>query len=287
MTSVTTSSFRDYALRTAAVASRVETHAASEESPDVAVTLATVTPPDELSWMDCYAWAAPAPRADGSLQMSLSTDWDHIAGFYTAGKDAFQLKHYGTPLTRISTDWYGLFESRAELDLASSGPLEQEWVLFAPLDGDSGITGEVAWGRFAHRVPGPELTDEDRAKGYERYLAALRSADVDAIVTTVTPDVVGATRDLTGLSSPSFVPFDGAEELAALHRQFLRRFEVESVEPVTLLIRGWYLFGEQVWTVVSRETADRLCFVSAEIHVLDVDGRAWARAGFSTPLEPA
>jgi hypothetical protein len=138
-------------------------------------------------------------------------------------------------------------------------------------------------------LPDPSVTDNDRAARHVAYVQALRDKDVDGVLATLSDDVVGAGRDYTGTSDPCFVPVNGVDAARAYYDAFFATFDVVDVVPITLLMRGWYLFSELAWTVTRRDVArgPRLSFVTGDIHVLDTDGRTWAKAGFGTPLEPA
>jgi SnoaL-like domain len=279
-------SFAGYAREAVARSRRVDLHTASETSLDVADTLATVTPPEEISWAGCYAWAAPAPNADGTIAMQTSTSFEEVRHFYADGKEVFNLKSFGDPMSRLTTPWYGLFEATGHLDVFARGlQLDQDWVLFAPLDGPQGITGEIAWGRFPHREPGADVTDQDRAAVHRRYVEALRAADVDGVLALLSDDVVGAARAYPD-RTPAFRPLADRAAFHQYYEELFDSYEVLAVDPVTVLLRGWYVFSELVWQVRPRGGDNLLTFVTGELLVLDTDGRIWAKAGYGTPAEP-
>ncbi len=280
-------SFAGYARQAMERTRRVDLHTESEKSLDVADTLATVTPPETIGWAGCYAWAAPVPNTDGTIAMQTSTTYGDVQHFYAEGKEVFNLKSFGDTLSRLTTPWYGLFEATGHLDVFARGlQLDQDWVLFAPLDGPYGITGEIAWGRFAHREPGVGVTDHDRAALHRRYVDALRAADVDGVLAVLTEDVVGAARSYPE-RDPAFGPLPDKAAFRAYYEGLFDAYEIVAVEPVTVLLRGWYVFSELVWQVRSRGADALLTFVTGEILVLDTDGRVWAKAGHGTPPEPA
>jgi SnoaL-like domain len=278
-------SFAGYAAQAVANSRRVDLHTESEKSLDVADTLATVTPPEGITWAGCYAWAAPVPNTDGTIAMQTSTVFEDVEHFYAEGKEVFNLKSFGDPLTRVTGAWYGLFEATGHLDVFARGvQLDQDWVLLAPLDGPHGITGEIAWGRFPHREPGPELSDTQRAAMHRGYVEALRAGDVEAVLAVLTDDVVGAARGYAG-EDATFLPLPDKSAFRAYYERLFAAYDILEVEPVTILLRGWYLFSELAWRVRPTGSDDVLTFVTGDLLVLDPDGRVWAKAGFGTPPE--
>ena len=193
---------------------RILWHARTEATNDTPSVMATVTPRETLSWATSYAWSAPQVGPDGTVKLTTKTTTDGIVDFYTSNRERYRVVLIDNPQVRISSDWYSFLEAEASFESVTTGArYAQTWLLLAPLDGDQGITGEIAWGRFPQLEPAATFTDVARAQLHEDYVAALRAQDVDAVLALMSPGVQGAVRDVAGAGD--FIHLDGGDQMRA------------------------------------------------------------------------
>jgi hypothetical protein len=265
---------------------RIMTHADAEATNDIDIVMGTVTPGETLSWAQTWAWSAPTLTESGVVKTLVKTSRDSIRDFYLTNRTRYNVTSIGLPYVRHSSDWYALIESLATFEsVPDRDKYEQRWVLLSPMDGDEGITGEIAWGLFPQLMPGPSVTEDDRRAVYYGYLDGLRAQDVEAIMTLQAPGVQGAMRDYSG--GEVFRYIDGAAELRAYYERLFRTFRVRSVEPIVITDREWYLFTELRWQVdvlAGPLAGQSGSLLTAEILPLDKGGRIYAHLGFGTGL---
>ena len=265
---------------------RIMTHADAEATNDIDIVMGTVTPAETLSWAQTWSWSAPMLTADGIVKTQVKTTRDGIRDFYLNNRQRYNVTSIGLPYVRHSSDWYAVIESDATFEsVPDRNEYEQRWVLLSPMDGDEGITGEIAWGLFPQLLPDESVTEADRTQLYYDYLDGLRKQDVDAIMALQAPGVQAAVRDYSG--GEVFAYLDGATPLRAYYERLFSTLQVRSIEPIVITDRKWYLFTELRWQVdvISGPLAGQSgSLLTAEILPLDKDGRMYAHMGFGTGL---
>jgi SnoaL-like domain len=265
---------------------RILWHARTEATNDTEAIMATVTPRETLSWATSYAWSAPELQPDGTVKLTTKTTTDGIVHFYTSNRQRYRVVLIDSPQVRISSDWYSFLEAEASFEAVGTGVrYAQTWLLLAPLDGKRGITGEIAWGRFPQLEPAATITDVDRAQLHEDYVAALRAADVEALLGLMAPGVQGAVRDVVGAGD--FVSIDGAAQMRAHYERLFAAARVRNLGVVQVITKPWYLFSELRWDVeiiAGPGTGQRARFLTAEHLALDPEGRIYARSGYASAV---
>lgn len=265
---------------------RILHHAITETTNDIDAVMATVTPWETLSWTGGWAWSAPAVKPDGSVKVAINTEREGIKNFYLENRARYQVTDIGRPYVRICSDWYAVIETHARFEsVPDKVPYNQRWILFAPLDGSEGITGEIAWGRFPQLEPPESVTEEDRAKLYYDYVEALRAQDIDALLSAMSPGVQGAVRDYSG--DETFVYIDGSDQMRRYYERLFATVRVRAVDPVQYVDRVWYLFGEFRWQVefiAGPHSGQEGTLLIAENLPLGSDGRIYGRMGYGTAL---
>lgn len=267
-------------------AGRINWHSDTESTNDIDAIMATITPKDTLTWTPTWAWSAPVVHEDGTIKVAINTAWDGILGFYEMNRKRYQVADSGLEYLRIASDWYSMRESLAHFQSVSDGDMyAQAWTLLGPVDGEHGITGEIAWGEFPQLSPPSTFTYDDRARLHDRYLSALREQDTDAVLDLMPNDAQGAVRDYAG--EQAFVQIDGKEQMEDHYRRFFESVRVHSVDPIRLASRDWYIFSELSWQVefvAGPRKGERGALLTAENLPLCSDGRLFGRMGYGTDL---
>lgn len=273
-----------HALAAAESRDRIWAHAESEKSPLLEDILATLTPAQDTSWMGGLCWAAPLVGTDGTVILQVHTDESDVERYYSAVKQGRTLDSYSEPITELYSSWYGLVEVRARLIDPAGQPMpEFDWVLLCPVDGSSGIAGELLWGAFPHEAPPKSMSQVDRADMYAAYLAGLRSNDAEAVLDLFSENAVGAGRDYPG---DRCVALRNKDEFRSHWDRFFATYEVIDLRSTTFVNRGWYLFSELHWTVRHRRSGESQWFMTADHLHIGSTGKFWVKLGFGTPPEP-
>jgi hypothetical protein len=243
-----------------------------------------------------WAWAIqPEIRPDGSLKIPIATTLDEIADWYRITRGHSNVLGF-EPLVEIRGSWYTFQEGVSRGYVPSTGRRsETETIALFPVTTATGITGELAWwrmqrGDLGHRGNGGEpvkselqLRRETVAQ-HDRFVQALRDADVDALVATLNEGAQSAVRDYVG-DTGTLVGLDGPGEHRAHYGQLFDRYRIERVELLGRVVQEWYLFAELRLTVRRRRgtgTGRTIAFHTAEFLIPAADGRFIARIGHGT-----
>jgi hypothetical protein len=243
-----------------------------------------------------YAYTIMPQIADGAVRLPILTTFDEIHEAYKFIRGMSAL-HEVIGLTEVRGSWY-LFQD----SMTRGGPHDSDVIndrqtlgLFPSGVGD-GITGELVWLRIPRAQLGaadePDVfadDDELHARkrvydGYERFLAALRANDAEAIVATLHDGVASAVRDYVA-DTGTLVELQGVDAHRDWYRALFDKYEVRDAQRLYQVTDTWYVFAELRITVAVRASGRELAFHTAEFHVPGRNGRFIARVGHGT--EPA
>jgi hypothetical protein len=238
----------------------------------------------------------PEFQPDGSLRMPIVSTRAEVHEAYKRIRGATDLLTV-EPLIEIRGLWYVFNETFAvgrnkETGIVSSG--HRVLGLF-PVGADDGIVGELVWPRLPDMLaigsgeapPGAptDPTEVRRAllKLHDRFLHAWRAADVDALVSTMSPDVQGGARDyLNDTGAPiELCDHSGVREH---YTALFEKFQILSVQLLDRLTQDWYVFAE--FRVHARRRSDGadVAFNLAEFYVPGRDGRILVRIGYGSDI---
>ena len=243
----------------------------------------------------------PEVRADGTVGLPIITTREGIKEAYQLIRGMSQLLSV-TPLTEIRGSWYTFQDnlSRGRLkENGYEGPPHQTLALF-PSGAGTGITGELVWIRVPRSRLGGDAVPADaevsgdtlsvaleREKVYHRhceYLDALRRSDVEGVLSTLHGRPASALRDYVN-ETGTLTTLEGADAHRAYYQAFFDKYEVLSVDVLSLVAEDWYVFAELRFTV-SAHGNRVIGFNTAEFHMPANDGRFIARIGHGTDPTP-
>lgn len=242
-----------------------------------------------------YAYTImPEFNPDGTVRAPALTTWDDIREAYEIVRGRSDLLS-SEPLVEIRGTWYTFHEAVSTgwvkgTPEPSSGV---ETLALFPVSTAKGITGELVWPRLPGLLLGrgdapndsptdPREQRRQTLKLHDRYIDAIRTADVDALLDTLNDDVQGAVRDYVN-DTGTLIELGGKEAHRAFYGALFDKYEVQSVDLLERVVQDWYVFAELRLNVVSRDDPDsRLAFHIAEFLVLAKDGRFIVRIGHGT-----
>ncbi len=244
----------------------------------------------------------PEVRADGSVGLPIITTREGIREAYQLIRGMSELLSV-TPLTEIRGSWYTFQDnlSRGRLkENGYEGPPHQTLALF-PSGAGTGITGELVWVRVPRSRLGGDAGPADaeasgetlsvaleREKVYRRhceYLDALRKSDLEGVLSTLHSRAASALRDYVN-ETGTLTSLEGIDAHRAYYQAFFEKYEVRSVNTLSLVAEDWYVFAEARFTVGARGTDQTLAFNTAEFYLPANDGRFIARIGHGTDPNP-
>ncbi len=268
------------------VRKRVDAHSRAEKVPDVDGIMATVTPADQLTWSECFAWSL-VPGPDGR-NIRARTTLDEIREFYE-WRTSLDVPEGGSKpsLTEIRSSWYVFQEAHPtvmrDVNTGEVSRIVEALTLFT-MDGHEGINSEIVWLR-TDDVTADVAT---RASQRQAYLDALRGQDSAKLAELMTQDVQGAVRDYVD-ATPPFVAIHGRDEMRNYYDRMFGRYELRDAEVLQGRVGSWFVFHELLLTLREREGADAgrevACRV-AEFMPFDPAGLFQGRCGYGTELLP-
>lgn len=238
----------------------------------------------------------PVINADGSVDVPVETTRERIRDWYTEVRGASAMLP-GWSLIEVRGEWYSFTEQITRAQLKNGDPTiyETEVILLLPVTTGPGITGELCWNRTPtisigtdpERLAGertrPDLRRE-LLEGDDRYLNALRTADVDGLVKLLDDGAQAAVRDYVAATG-TLVALRGLADHRAHFEAFFATFDVLAVDLLHRVVQEWYLFHEIRMTVQLRTGPDsgaRRSFRVAEFVIPTADGRMMVRIGHGT-----
>lgn len=193
-----------------------------------------------------------------------------------------------TAIAEIHGDWYAFMCGIGEgLNKLNGESLTTPTIVLFPTMGERGITGELFWTRC--RGGDPQTSEADLADtlavhaAHDRFVAALRSSDVDQLMAMSDQEIQTAVRDFVD-DTGTLVELHDATALRAHLETFYATFQVDEIEIVNRYVNDWAVFAELRWRV--RRDGVCLTFRTAEIAEIDRDGVMVARIGHGTSIGP-
>jgi SnoaL-like domain len=276
---------REYADAAVHAAEQTRLHIESEiggRVPEIVETLRAEGP---------YAYTImPHVRPDGSVGLPILSTRDEIRDAYTMIRGASDLLSV-EPLVEIRGSWYTFQEAISIGQRKGSGTASENMTLgLFPVSTDKGITGELVWVVLPRGQLGAGPAAGDETKGHwqlrrevltlhDRYIQALRDADVDEIVDGLNDGVASAVRDYVD-DTGKLVSLEGEDAHRSYYQSFFGKYTVRSVELLDRVVQDSYAFAELRFTVTPADNRSAtLAFHTAEFHVVAGDGRFIARVG--------
>jgi hypothetical protein len=250
---------------------------------------------DTLADAEPYAYTLqPKFREDGSVQHGITTTWKGVWDAYEVTHHIASIVDLSSPI-EIRGDWYTFHDGIGTFREKASGEMGQcEVLVLFPIGRGEGITGELFWARAAEGpqaasldLPRVSLPRRDVLTLHERFLDALRAADVGAVVDCHVDGIQTAVRDYVD-DTGTLVLLDGKEALRAHYLAFFDKFDVVAVDLLCRVVQDWYVFAEVRLRVRVRKGADvgaEAEYHTAEFSVLAPDGRVLVRTGHGTDLD--
>jgi hypothetical protein len=272
-------------------------HVRSEFTQDVPTVLATLEPGGPYTWTLPNNGFIPG---DSALRYYSATTLDEIRETYENMRNFVEVWDW-VATTEIRSGWYTITHGVSRLrDVVKDEYLELESITMFPT-GREGILGEVQIGDLgvARENRWPEVPAQPGEVPLPRkrlevlglhntMLDGIRTRDVDAILSTMRPDVATAIRSYLG-DDYTVLNARGPEELAAYYRALFDRYRIVELDIVNRLSESWFLFAEVHW-VVEHRGGDRVGevveFCTADLAPIDPDGKFWVRTGAGTDPVP-
>lgn len=243
-----------------------------------------------------YAYTImPEFNPDGTVRAPALTTWNDIREAYEIVRGRSDLLS-SEPLVEIRGTWY-TFHEAVSTGWVKGTPEPSggvETLALFPVSTAEGITGELVWPRLPGLLLGrgdapsdaptePRELRRQTLKLHDRYIDAMRMADVDALLDTLNDDVQGAVRDYVN-DTGTLIELGGKEAHRSFYGALFDKYEVQSVDLLERVVQDWYVFAEvRVNVSASRgEPSDVLAFHIAEFLVLAKDGRFIVRIGHGT-----
>lgn len=112
---------------------------------DVDVVLATVTPPDQLTWARTLCWSLAQPGPHGTPKIRVRTTLDQIREFYEERRRDAIPSEVRPQITDLRSRWYVFHQSQAiPMRNVTTGALHAvETAALFLMDGRVGITSEI------------------------------------------------------------------------------------------------------------------------------------------------
>ncbi len=242
-----------------------------------------------------WAWAIkPEIRDDGGINVPIATTLDDIAAWYRIVRGQSNVLGF-EPLVEIRGSWYTFQEGMSLAYVPSLDRYgETETIALFPVTTGTGITGELAWWRMQrselglHRDEVEAVSEiqsrRDTLVQHDRYMAALRKADVEGLVGTLTDGAQSAVRDYVE-DTGTLVSIDDKDGHRRYYQSMFDLFSIEQVELMHRVVQPWYMFAELRFTVVPTSGPDAgrtVAFHTAEFLIPAADGRFIGRIGHGT-----
>ena len=240
-----------------------------------------------------YAYAImPHVRPDGTVALPILSTREQIHDAYTMIRGASDLLS-AEPMIEIRGAWYTFQEATAIGRHKETGIVSENLTLgLFPVSTDKGITGELVWVVLPRaELGGVAAGDETKSQWelrrdvlaqHERYIRALRDADVDTIVDCLNEGVASAVRDYVD-NTGKLVSLEGKDAHRSYYQSFFDTFAVQSIDILDRVVQDSYAFAELRYAVAPRDNgSSTVAFHTAEFHVVAGDGRFIARIGHGT-----
>jgi hypothetical protein len=238
---------------------------------------------------------------DGALKVPIQTTREEIHEEYKFVRGMCDVLTHD-PVVDIRGAWY-LFQEvvntgrlKGSYATADTTADTYETLVLLPVKTGKGITGEIFW----HRTPrealgqGPtpaEIPDRQTLRLenlalHDRYMDALRSADVDGMLSAMNDSVQLAVRDYVNDTGTLTQP-DSKTTYGDYWQAFFAKYDIESVDLLERVIEEWYVFAEQRLTLRRRKGGESVAFHTAEFFIPAKDSLFIAQIGHGSDEAPA
>jgi hypothetical protein len=275
-------------------ASQAWTHVDAETRDDIPALLETLTERGPYGYT-----IMSTVRPDGTVDLPIASTRDDIRDAYETIHENYTVVDF-TSFLEIRGEWYTFHEGVARTRVKATDEIGPgETIALFPVTTGNGITGELVWSRVPPSTlglgaPGPSGTRSsedwrlrrDLIRQHERYLAALRSADVEGVLQVMNDDVQAAIRDYVG-DGGTLVGLSGRKAHRSFYSSLFDKYQIRSVDLLQRAAQDWYLFAEVRITVsprVGAHAGEEMAFHTAEFFVPAHDGRFIVRVGHGTDL---
>jgi hypothetical protein len=244
-----------------------------------------------------YAYTImPQVLPDGGIKLPIATTAEEIEECYKFVRGRSDLLK-SEALIEIRGSWY-VFTEALNRGRPRGSDVIGESITYAmfPSAAGKGITGELVW----MKVPRDTLGAADPARNVEdglplrrhmmlehdRYLDALRRADVDGVLDVMNARVYAAVRDYVN-ETGTLTNLDSHDGHRAYYRALFDMYEVLSVDLMDRVVQEGYVFAEIRFTMRRRGGAGEVVgFNTAEFFVPGRDARFMVRIGHGTEPTP-
>lgn len=228
-------------------------------------------------------------RPDGTLKVQIQTTREEVHEEYKTVRGMCDVLTH-QPVVDIRGAWY-LFQEVVNQGCSKGSAVvnTNDTLILLPCRATKGITGEIFWYRVPRetlgRGPKPAHMELDRRTlrlenlaMHDRYLDALRKADVDGMLSLMNEDVQLAVRDYVKETGTLTTPSTKAM-YRDYWRSFFSKYEILSVDLLQRAMEEWYVFAELRLTLRRRKDDVRVAFHTAEFFIPAKDGLFIAQIG--------
>jgi hypothetical protein len=229
---------------------------------------------------------------DGGLKVPIQTTLEEIHEEYKFVRGMCDVLTH-VPLVDVRGNWYLFQEVVNTGRLKNSDHVGQnETLVLLPVASGQGITGEIFWYRVPReslgRGPAPVNPETDQLTlrlenlaQHDRYLNALRAADVEGMLSVMNEAVQLAVRDYVNDTGTLTAP-ESKATYGSYWRSFFAKYDIEAVDLLERVVQEWYVFAELRFTLRRRDTGGIVAFQTAEFFVPAKDGLFIAQIGHGT-----
>jgi hypothetical protein len=247
-----------------------------------------------------YAYAIrPVINADGSIDIPIAVTRESVAEWYAIVRGHSGILPEAWPIVEVCGEWF-TFQQRITLaqEKATGVVHENDTILLLPVTSGPGITGELTWFRAPRESLGRSVSPSDRSTEpidvrkhslelHDRYLRALRDADVEGVLEVLNDDAQSGIRDYVD-DTGTVIALRNLADHRHHYGALFEKFEIRAVDLLHRVVQDWYVFAEMRVKFAPRGTPDALGEVRiAEFFIPASDGRFIARLGHGTDIAGA
>lgn len=267
-------------------ADRVWRHARSEFDASLDSVMPTIAVGCDLVY---------AVAANEFNDLLIATTREQAQAHYTALYKDYHVTNW-QPYVEIRTPWYVFFNGVDTILHRNTGQtLQGESLVLFNLCEQEGILGEMAMARnpaAEHYERNPIQTGTANSAAlnkvsnlalHERYLKAVRTADANAVLATMTDRPNIATRNYLANGQQDYIGLLSKEEITKYYGQLFRKYRIDSVDTIRTVIGDWFIFAELQWNVNDRKTGSLRSWHTVEFCPIEGKGLMKSRVGYGTP----
>ena len=267
-------------------AERVWRHARYEFEASLETIMMTIASDVDL------VYAVNDGKPDSNL--IIATTPEQAYGHYSWLYENYHVTNW-QPFVEIRTPWYVFFNGVDTILNRATGQTHQgESLVLFTLCEQEGILGEIALARnpgleHYERTLTPTGTANAAALNrvanlalHERYLKAMRNADIDGLLATMTENPNIALRNFLKNNQKDYIGLLSREEITKHYTQFFKKYRVDSIEPIRNVIGDWYIFTELHWAVTDIKNGNRYGWHTVEFCPIEGKGLIRCRVGYGS-----